>query len=391
MATASHTYMYSQLGYSFLHFTLWSNLLSRCATIGALHETTVIGTTNTMTDERLQPPVQPDKTPLCQHNTNASQACMQETCKASAQSEPAMQNAWTPLSFKLALQLAAPHTWPAAIIPFLYGFCVSFRSVDELSYPAACIMLIIVILFQSAANTLNDYFDYKKGADSKNDFVEESDAVLVYHHINPRSVKRLAIAYVVMSFILGLYIVYESDIIPLVIGIIGALVLVFYSAGKTPLSYLPLGELSSGVVMGGLIPSAVTYGLTQSYSSAFALSLIPLILLVALIMFTNNLSDREKDLNSHRRTLAGIMSREQAKTLYVVGVILTIVAEIFCLESILSADVVVVVAFVLCVAPFASALIHNPITPEMRLKSMPQILTFVVICGVFYCLGCMIY
>lgn len=344
-----------------------------------------------MTDERLQPPVQQDKTPMCQPNTTASDASMQENREACAQSEPEAQNAWTPLSFKLALQLAAPHTWPAAIIPFLYGFCVAFRSVDELSYGAAFIMLIIVILFQSAANTLNDYFDYKKGADSKNDFVEQSDAVLVYHHVNPRSVKRLAIAYVVVSFVLGLYVVYESDIIPLLIGIIGALVLVFYSAGKTPLSYLPLGELSSGIVMGGLIPSAVTYGLTQSYSSLFAISLIPLILLVALIMFTNNLSDREKDLSSHRHTLAGRMSREQAKTLYDVGIILTIIVEGVCLESILYADIVVVVAFVLCIAPFAGALLRNPITPEMRLKSMPQILTFVVICGVFYCLGCMMY
>ena len=98
------------------------------------------------------------------------------------------------------------------------------------------VLFVICTLMQAAANTLNDYFDYKKGTDSLENSSEDAfDAVLVYHRLNPKHVLVFAIAQLVIAAILGCYIVSLSGLTVLVIGIIGALVVVIYSAGKTPL------------------------------------------------------------------------------------------------------------------------------------------------------------
>ena len=49
-----------------------------------------------------------------------------------------------------------------------------------------CALLAICILMQASVNTFNDYYDFVKGADSEEDNVDVTDAVLVYNHINPR-------------------------------------------------------------------------------------------------------------------------------------------------------------------------------------------------------------
>ena len=74
---------------------------------------------------------------------------------------------FSPLTPNLAFQLAAPHTWAAAIMPVLlsYVYCAITYS-GKISILLAMILLAICILMQSAVNVLNDYFDFKEGTDS---------------------------------------------------------------------------------------------------------------------------------------------------------------------------------------------------------------------------------
>ena len=57
------------------------------------------------------------------------------------------------LTPKFALQLAAPHTWPAAILPCLAAVCAAGVSTGHISILASMALLAICILFQAAANT----------------------------------------------------------------------------------------------------------------------------------------------------------------------------------------------------------------------------------------------
>ena len=78
----------------------------------------------------------------------------------------------TPLSPTLALQLTAPHTWPASIMPVLIAVGLAATTAGSFSPAMAVLLLVICILMQSSVNTFNDYFDFVKGADSADDNVE---------------------------------------------------------------------------------------------------------------------------------------------------------------------------------------------------------------------------
>ena len=125
-----------------------------------------------------------------------------------------------------------------------------------------------------------------------------------------------AIGLLVAAIALGLYIIAVAGFIPLVIALIGALIVVLYSGGKTPISYLPIGEIVSGGVMGGLMPLACYQVLSGTFSWMMLVWSIPTIIGVGLIMMTNNTCDIEKDLEASRRTLPVLLGRKRARVLY---------------------------------------------------------------------------
>lgn len=92
---------------------------------------------------------------------------------------------YRPLTPRLALNLAAPHTWAASVFPALFADFYCWQQGLGLTWFKGIMLLAACIFLQSAVNTLNDYFDFIKGADSADDHVEVSDAVLIYGNVAP--------------------------------------------------------------------------------------------------------------------------------------------------------------------------------------------------------------
>lgn len=288
------------------------------------------------------------------------------------------------LTARMAMQLAAPHTWPAAILPVLVSVAAAAVTKPPVSVTMACVLLVICVLMQSAVNTFNDYYDYVKGADSADDNVDPTDAVLVYNNVDPRSAKRLAVGFLVAAFALGGYVIWVAGWVPLAIGVVGAAFTVLYSAGKTPLSYLPVGEAVSGLVMGGLIPLACYQALTGTLDARALLWAAPTIVGVGLIMMTNNTCDVEKDVEVGRRTLPVLLGRERARRLYH-GLVAAWMAAIVAIVAAFFPHGLAVVPFMLLAAyPLVSALMRNPLSPASRIGAMAQICGVNVALGAFY-------
>lgn len=298
-------------------------------------------------------------------------------------------NNYTPLTPKLGFQLMAPHTLAPSILAVLFSIiytAISFSGTINLLL--AFVLFLICALMQAAANTLNDYLDYKKGTDSRENSSEDAfDAVLVYNNINPAHVLIFAIAQLIVAALLGCYIVYISGIIPLVIGIIGAVVVVIYSAGRTPLSYLPIGELAIGITMGGLIPLACVYVLSGVLDWWLALVALPLMIGIGMILATNNTCDIEKDIAAHRHTLAVTLGRDNAVSLYKL-VILIWPALMLILELIFFTPGIIFGVFMVCAAfPVLRAIMRNPLIQASRDGAMAQIISLNIIFISFYCLS----
>lgn len=289
------------------------------------------------------------------------------------------------LTGKLMLQLAAPHTWVAAVMPALVGFAAAYSVTGSISPLATVVLLAICVLMQSSVNVLNDYFDFRKGADSADDNVEESDAVLVYHRLRPGSVLAYAIGLLVAAFALGILIILMAGLVPLAIALVGAAAVALYSGGKTPISYLPIGELVSGVVMGGLIPLACFYVLTGGMIGAQVLLWsVPTMIGVGLVMMTNNTCDIEKDKAAGRRTLPSILGRGNARTCYHVLMLVWVGAIVMIVWFGFPKGAIVLPFMLLASYPMVKALWSNPLAPEARVQAMGQVCGVNVVLGAFY-------
>lgn len=284
----------------------------------------------------------------------------------------------------MALQIAAPHTWPAAILPALIAMACAAANGYVVSAVMALVLLAICILMQAAVNTFNDYYDYVKGSDSAEDNVDPTDAVLVYNNVNPRSALMLAVGFLVVAFALGAYVIWQAGWIPLAIGIVGAIVVVLYSAGKTPISYLPIGELMSGFVMGGLIPLACYQAIAKCFDPIMLVWALPTIIGVGLIMLTNNTCDVEKDIESGRKTLPVLLGRSRARTLYHALVWIWIALIIVNVLIWFSGGWPVLVFMLAASIPLLKALLSNPLAPPARIGAMAQICSVNIALGAFY-------
>ena len=293
-------------------------------------------------------------------------------------------NAYERFTPRMALQLAVPHTWPAAILPSLVALCAAAVTAPPTSAIMACVLLVICVLMQAAVNTFNDYYDYVKGADSADDNVEESDATLIYNNVNPRCALYLAIGFLVAAFALGAYVIYIAGWIPLAIGVVGAIFVVLYSAGKTPVSYLPIDELVSGIVMGGLIPLACYQALSGVFDLCALLWAVPTIIGVGLIMFTNNTCDIEKDIPVGRKTLSVMLGRDRARKLYHAFVYIWVVAIVAIVGAFFTPGLIVMPFMLLAAYPLLKALLSNPLAPQSRIGAMAQICSVNVALGAFY-------
>ena len=215
-----------------------------------------------------------------------------------------------------AVELAAPHTWPASVGPAALGILLGAAGSGGRIEPGiALCLLCAAVLLQCAVNTLNDYFDFVKGTDTLANSPDPTDAALVYRGVAPSAALALGIAFLALAALAGGYVVWASGWVPLVYGLAGGAVVVLYSGGRLPISYLPLGECFSGVVMGGLIPAACLAALA-GHSGLEAIPLaLPLVITVGLIMLTNNTCDVERDGPAGRRTLPVLLGRRRAAAL----------------------------------------------------------------------------
>lgn len=297
-----------------------------------------------------------------------------------------MKDKYSKLKPSMILNLAAPHTWAASIIPVLLAVCTALSQGYDISVTLSITLLVISVLLQSAVNTINDYFDYIKGADTDSDNLEASDSVLVFNDINPKAALYTAIIFVIVALLLGIYCIYASGFFCLLIACIGICAVALYSGGKLPISYLPIGEVVSGFVMGGLITYACYNVLTLDVCPWILVVSIPIIINIALIMLTNNTSDIEKDKAVNRRTLPTLLGRERSAILYKVLIVLSYLS-IFVICLIWFANSLFLYPFLFLISlPFAMRLMKSGLVPKARIASMGQICDFNIATGIMYCL-----
>jgi 1,4-dihydroxy-2-naphthoate octaprenyltransferase len=226
---------------------------------------------------------------------------------------------------KLAAWYSAsrPRTFTATYAPM--GIAAAVAIEDDVFRIVPFILALIGTLFlQTAANLINEYFDYVRGAD---ELKEAGQGMTIKGKIlTPREVAFGAIFSVVAGSLIGLYLLSQSGPLLWWIGVGGVLVAVTYTAGPFPLAYHGLGELAAGVFMGPLIVIGAYYVMdTDVYADLIWIS-FPIMLMVAAILHANNIRDMEADRAANKQTLAVMFGIRFARIEYAALVYLSYVS-----------------------------------------------------------------
>lgn len=210
---------------------------------------------------------------------------------------------------------ARPRTLTATYAPLGLAAVVALDEggLDLLRFALA---LLGALLLQIAANLINEYADYRRGADALK--VAGQGMVIKQRVLPPGMVLAGAVVTVTLGSLIGLLLAAYSGPLLLWIGVGGVLVVVLYTAGPLPLAYIGLGELAVFVFMGPLMVLGTYYAVTAGQASRTALLAgLPIGFMVAAILHANNIRDIEADRAANKRTLAVLLGLRLAQAEYV--------------------------------------------------------------------------
>ncbi len=237
-------------------------------------------------------------------------------------------------SIKAWYQALRPRVFTATYVPMgLAGIIAADDAVfDALPFLLA---LIGTLLLQSAANLINEYADYRRGADA---LKQAGQGMTIKRKIlKPQSVRNGAVLTTVAGCLIGLFLWSQSGHLLWLIGIGGVLVVIGYTAGPFPLAYHGLGEIAVAVFMGPAIVVGAYYvmfpAVTNARIAELCLISLPIAFMVAAILQANNIRDMDADRAVSKRTLAVIFGIGFARAEYMFLVLGTYVVQVILIVS----------------------------------------------------------
>lgn len=211
------------------------------------------------------------------------------------------------MTLPVFLELVEIKAKTASVLPFILGVLFSIYRFGVVDWLNMAVFFVAMFLFNMAVDMLDNYNHYYQAQDTAD--YQKNTNIIGREKINPRLVLGLVGLFSVVAFMLGLYLTVRTGYFLLILGGICFAVGIFYSSGPKPLADLPLGEIFSGVTMGGLITLITVYLnvnrlaiMPANLGSIFVVAL-PNILWIANLMLANNLCDLAEDEANGRYTL----------------------------------------------------------------------------------------
>ncbi|PLV55762.1 1,4-dihydroxy-2-naphthoate octaprenyltransferase [Thermotoga sp. SG1] len=205
-----------------------------------------------------------------------------------------------------------PFSFVASTFPVTTGAMLA----EDFSLTRYILSLIAAVLLHAGVNTTNDYFDYKKGVDTKDSL--GSSGLLVSGKITLKEELLLSVLCYVASVILGIFLIKMSGPALLWIGLVGLVLGYAYTGHPFYLKYRALGMFLVFILMGPLMVLGAYYVQTGRFSVEAFLISIPVGIATDLILLANEIRDSEYDRRSGIKTLPILISDLASSYLYAV-------------------------------------------------------------------------
>ncbi|MBI3315013.1 MAG: 1,4-dihydroxy-2-naphthoate polyprenyltransferase [Candidatus Omnitrophica bacterium] len=194
-----------------------------------------------------------------------------------------------------------PKTLPAAVAPVMIGTAMAFGD-GVAHFPSAAVALFGALCIQIATNFANDYYDFKKGADTSRRLgpVRATQAGL----ISARAMISAAILVFLLAALACVDLVFRAGSAIAIIGVVSILSGIFYTAGPRPLAYMGLGELFVFIFFGPVAVTGTYFVQALEINWAVVTAGLGTGFLSCAILAVNNLRDLDGDAKAGKMTLA---------------------------------------------------------------------------------------
>ncbi len=237
------------------------------------------------------------------------------------------------MSITTFLKLVEIPTKIASVFPFLIGCLFVFYRYGTFQPLNTAIFFLSMLSFDLTTTAINNYMDYRKAS---SDAYRKQHNVIGQENISESTVITTILSLLVFATVLGIWLVFRTDLFVLLVGMVCFGIGIFYTFGPIPFSRMPLGEIFSGVTMGfGIIflaiyVNAFDQGIVQLIWEGSMVRLeanillvmeivliaIPSMFTIANLMLANNICDLDEDIRNNRFTLPYYIGKKYAIWLF---------------------------------------------------------------------------
>ena len=277
----------------------------------------------------------------------------------------------------------------ASVIAVSLGLAVTWWNSGTIDIFQAALTMAGVIALHASVDLLNDYWDFKRGIDTrtKRTGMSGGTGVLPEGLLKPKSVYNAGILFLVAGGLIGGYFVVLHGV---VIGVILAFAIMSIYFYSTKIVNWGLAEVFVAV-KGTLIVMGTYYIQNSELTDVVVLSGIVVGVLSSLVLFVTSFPDHDADKEKGRRTLVILFGRQKAVSIFyifpiisygiIIGCVVTSIIPVFCLISLAAIPVVI----------SSIRKLKSSISDEDKIiPAMKSTLTFSRIAGALFVIGFLI-
>ena len=202
----------------------------------------------------------------------------------------------------------------ASVIAVLVGLALNWSQNETIAYFDAILTFAGVLALHASVDLLNDYWDFKRGIDTKTTRTKMSGGtgVLPEGLLKPSTVYRAGVLFLVLGSLIGSYFVITYGILIAIILGFAILSIYFYS---TKIVDSGLGEFFVGV-KGSMIVIGAFYIQSGEVNIESILAGMIVGTLSSLVLFIASFPDHDADKSKGRKTLVIVVGKEKATKLF---------------------------------------------------------------------------
>ncbi|HEV3474463.1 MAG TPA: prenyltransferase [Actinomycetota bacterium] len=214
----------------------------------------------------------------------------------------------------------------ATLVPVLLGVAVAARE-GSWSLWLAFLTFLGGAFVHLGLNVSNDVFDTMSGADAANTTPTQfsgGSRVIHYGLMSLRTMALMSAGFYLAGIAIGLYLAVTRGFWPLfTIGAIGVAISIAYTAPPLRLVHRGVGEIAVALGFGPIMLLGSYFVQAQRISSEAVYLSIPVAILIALVLYVNEVPDRRGDAAAGKRTLPVRLSKEAVIGGYVGALVVT--------------------------------------------------------------------